>query len=94
MIRIIRTAGWFAVVLDVFWAILLLKDWANGEGSPLETSGFWFGVVPYILLGLLVLLVLVCIAIHRTKELIEAMGLEASHDRKINEAEARGEAPN
>ena len=78
-------------------AALVLAILYTPDGSPLST---WdredcHGTILVLwgLVGAAVALVVGSITLHRWTDLLDALGLPYSHQRRIEEAEARGEAP-
>ena len=88
----IRTTIALGILDALALAILYMPD-----GSPLSTwdrEGYHGTIlVLWGLVGAAVALVIAAVAMHRWTDLLDALGLPYSHQRRIDEAEARGEAP-
>ena len=78
-------------------AALALAILYTPDGSQLSTwdrEGYHGTIlVLWGLVGAAVALVIAAAAMHRWTDLLDALGLPYSHQRRIDEAEARGEAP-
>ena len=92
----IRLAIRCTILAGILAALVLAILYAP-DGSPLST---WdregcHGTILALwgLVGVAVALVIGAAAMHRWTDLLDAMGLPYSHQRHIEEAEARGEAP-
>ena len=78
-------------------AALVLAILYTPDGSPLSTwdredcHGTILALWGFV--GAAVALVIGAAAMHRWTDLLDAMGLPYSHQRHVEEAEARGEAP-
>ena len=94
MIRLaIRTTILAGILAALVLGVLYLPE----EGSSLSTwdrEGYHGTIlVLWGLVGAAVALVIGAAAMHRWTDLLGALGLPYSHQRRIDEAEARGEAP-
>lgn len=80
-----------AAILCLFVGVLCLPD---GSGLDLaERAPAWMLWTGGILAGSLAAIPAVAAMLHRLNDLLDLFGL-GSHQRHIEEAEARGEAPN
>lgn len=85
------------IILAGILAALVLAILYTPDGSPLSTwdregcHGTILALWGFV--GAAVALVIGAAAMHRWTDLLDAMGLPYSHQRHIDEAEARGEAP-
>lgn len=93
----IRLAIRCTIVAGILAALSLSLIYAP-DGSPLSTwdrEGYHGAILTlWGLVGAAVALVVGAAALHRWTDLLDALGLPYSHQRHIEEAEARGEAPN
>lgn len=91
-----RLAIRLAIVAGIL-AALVLAILYTPDGSPLSTwdreGHHAFILTMWGLVGAAVALVVGSIALHRWTDLLDALGLPYSHQRHIDEAEKRGEAP-
>lgn len=95
MIRLaIRCTIFAGILAALVLALLYLPE----EGSSLSTwdreGHHAFILTLWGLVGVAVALVVGSIVLHRLTDLLDALGLPYSHQLHIEEAEARGEAPN
>jgi hypothetical protein len=80
-----------AAILCLIIGVLCLPD---GSGLDLaDRAPAWILWTGGILAGSLVVIPAVAAMLHRTNDLLDLYGL-GSHQRHIDDAEARGEAPN
>lgn len=93
MTRIAIRLSVLPVVSSVFTSLILLLDWLGGGLPPWVSEGVWPCVVAVSPSVGAVVVVAVAICCHRMTDLLGALGLPYSHQRRIDEAEARGEAP-
>ena len=93
MIRIAIRLSVLPVVLSVFASLILLLDWLGGGLPPWVSEGVWPCVVAVSPSVGAVVVVVVAIRCHRWTDLLDALGLPYSHQRHVDEAEARGEVP-
>lgn len=80
-----------AVILCLLIGVLCLPD--GSAQTLVERAPAWMLWTGGILAGSLVVIPAVAAMLHRTNDLLDLYGL-GSHQRHIEEAEARGEAPN
>lgn len=89
--RILRAYIPAAAILCLLIGVLCLPDGSNQTLA--ERAPAWMLWTGGILAGSLVAIPVGAVALHRLNDLLDLFGL-GSHQRHIDEAEARGEAPN
>lgn len=80
-----------AAILCLFIGVLCLPDGSNQTLT--ERAPAWMLWTGGILAGSLVAIPAVAVMLHRLNDMLDLFGM-GSHQRHIDDAEARGEAPN